>query len=225
VRELIAQGRQAFFVCPVITENEKLQTQAAEDLYYRLSHQVYPDLQVGLLHGQMKPVEKEEVMERFRRGELHVLVSTVVIEVGVDVPNATVMVVEDANRFGLSQLHQLRGRVGRGDHQSFCVLIADATTEEARARLAVLVRTSDGFEIAEEDWRLRGPGDVAGTRQHGELDFAVASLITDGVLLERAREAARKVLERDPELAMPEHQLLVQRMRARFDREELVSVS
>lgn len=225
VRELLAKGRQAYFVCPVITESEKLQTQAAEDLYYRLSHQVFPEFQVGLLHGQMKPIEKEEVMERFRKGELHALVSTVVIEVGVDVPNATVMVVEDANRFGLSQLHQLRGRVGRGDHQSYCVLIADAQTEEARSRMAVLVRTTDGFEIAEEDWRLRGPGDVAGTRQHGELDFGVASLLTDGVLLERARNAARKLLDMDPELALPEHQSIVRRMRERFDQHELVSVS
>ncbi len=205
VRKLLQEGRQAFFVCPMISENEKLQTQAAVDLHYRLSSQVYPDLRVGLLHGQMKPLEKEGVMDQFRKHELDVLVSTVVIEVGVDVPNASVMVVEDANRFGLSQLHQIRGRVGRGQHQSFCILIADATTDDARDRMEVMVATQDGFKIAEEDMRLRGPGDLMGTKQSGNLDFKVADLIRDLDLLERARNAATKLIASDPDLKRPEN--------------------
>ncbi len=205
VRKLLQEGRQAYFVCPMISENEKLQTQAAVDLHYRLSSQVYPDLRVGLLHGQMKPWEKEGVMDQFRKHELDVLVSTVVIEVGVDVPNASVMVVEDANRFGLSQLHQIRGRVGRGQHQSFCILIADATTDDARDRMEVMVSTQDGFKIAEEDMRLRGPGDLMGTKQSGNLDFKVADLIRDLDLLERARNAAAKLIASDPDLKRPEN--------------------
>lgn len=200
VRQLIDQGRQAYFVCPMITESEKMQTQAAEDLFYRLSKETYPDLKVGLLHGQMKPVEKEETMERFRRGETQVLVSTVVIEVGVDVPNATVMVIEDANRFGLSQLHQLRGRVGRGQQQSFCILVAGATTDDAEKRLAIMRETTDGFRIAEEDLKIRGPGDLMGTQQSGLIRFRVADLVRDSGVLEVARQAAIALLAEHPEL-------------------------
>jgi ATP-dependent DNA helicase RecG len=208
VRELIAQGRQAYFVCPMVSESEKLQAQAAEDLHYRLTHEVYPDLRVGLLHGQMKPKEKEAVMEQFRKHELDILVSTTVIEVGVDVPNATVMIVEDANRFGLAQLHQLRGRVGRGDHQSFCILLADTKNEEAEARMGIMVETTDGFRIAEEDLRLRGPGDMLGTKQSGMMDFEIADLVQDSAQLEIARQAAQKVLAKDPSLTDPQHALL-----------------
>jgi len=153
----------------------------------------------------MKPAEKETVMELFRKHELDVLVSTVVIEVGVDVPNATVMVIEDANRFGLSQLHQSRGRVGRGDQQSYCILIADATTDEARDRLEVMVSTQDGFKIAEEDMRLRGPGDMLGTRQSGNLDLRVADLIQDLKVLEEAKQVAVSIIAADPNLQQSEH--------------------
>ncbi|MBX3117554.1 MAG: ATP-dependent DNA helicase RecG [Fimbriimonadaceae bacterium] len=222
VRKLIADGRQAYFVCPMVSENEKLVAQAAEDLHYRLTHEVYPDLRVGLLHGQLKAKEKETVMESFRKHELDILVSTTVIEVGVDVANASVMVIEDANRFGLSQLHQLRGRVGRGEHQSYCILIADAKTEDARARLDVMVATSDGFKIAEEDLRLRGPGEVAGTRQSGNLDFKVADLIQDSKMLEVARQAAIDLLSRDQTLAHPDHQTI--KLKAQNHRSDLAVI-
>jgi ATP-dependent DNA helicase RecG len=164
-------------------------------------------------------------MEDFRRHGLDVLVATVVIEVGVDVPNATVMVIEDANRFGLAQLHQLRGRVGRGSSQSYCVLIADAKTEESRRRLEILVETSDGFKIAEEDWRIRGPGDVMGIRQHGSLDLRVGDLVEDAHLLERARQAAIDLLERDPGLCGPGHEAILERIRQRRRDEALITVS
>ncbi|MCB0824743.1 MAG: ATP-dependent DNA helicase RecG [Armatimonadetes bacterium] len=225
VRELIGQGRQAYFVCPLITESPKMEVQAAEDLHYRLSNEQYPDLNVGLLHGQLKPVEKEEIMEAFRRNELHILVSTVVIEVGVDVPNATVMVIEDANRFGLSQLHQLRGRVGRGEHQSFCILIADATTEEARERLEIMVETSNGFRIAEKDLEIRGPGDFAGTKQSGFLNLKLANLVDDGPMLEQARAAANRILDRDPGLLLTENEKMLSEVRKQRSQEALVVVS
>jgi len=212
VRALIQQGRQAYFVCPMVSESEKMEAQAAEDLYYRLTHEVYPDLRVGVLHGQMKSKDKELVMDLFRRNELDILVSTTVIEVGVDVPNASVMVVEDANRFGLSQLHQLRGRVGRGSHQSFCILIADTKSEDGMKRMEIMCATNDGFLIAEEDLRLRGPGDIAGTRQSGNLDFRIADLVQDGRMMEEARGAAMKLAKYDPFLERPEYALLKERV-------------
>ena len=225
VRILLAEGRQAYFVCPMISENEKMQTQAAEELYARLSEVEFPDYKVGLLHGQMKPSEKEEIMLKFRAGDLQILVSTVVIEVGVDVPNATVMVIEDAYRFGLSQLHQLRGRVGRGAYQSYCILISDARTPDSEQRLSVMVETSDGFRIAEEDLKIRGPGDVAGTRQSGQLTFKVADLIRDMRQLERAKEAAIEILTADPELVSPQHKLLLEGVRAKRSDDALIAAS
>ncbi len=215
--QLLEAGRQAYFVCPAIEESEKMQTQAAVDLHYRLSTGVFSNYKVGLLHGQMKSVDKEQVMEEFRNHQLDILVSTVVIEVGVDVPNATVMVIEDANRFGLSQLHQIRGRVGRGDHQSFCILISDATSEETRERLQVLVDSQDGFVISETDLRLRGPGDVMGTAQSGSLDLKLADLAQDLKILERAREAAIQMLVDDPNLTQPENKLFIKRVKALHD--------
>ena len=215
VRKLVSEGRQAYFVCPMIADSDKMQTQAAEDLFYRLSTDVYKDYRIGLLHGQMKSTEKEAVMDSFRRHELDILVSTVVIEVGVDVPNASVIVIEDANRFGLAQLHQLRGRVGRGDTQSFCVLIADAATDETAERLGVIRDTTDGFKIADADLRLRGPGDVAGTRQSGALDFRLANLALDTILLESARKCAIELLDNDPNLDSISHRGILARVRAR----------
>lgn len=208
IRKLVAQGRQAYIICPLIEESEKLQVRAAEDLYEHLRKDVFPDLRVGLLHGRMKPAEKEAVMEAFRTGEIDVLVSTTVIEVGVDVPNAVAMVIEDAERFGLAQLHQLRGRVGRGEHQSYCVLIADPKTEEGKARMEIMTRTNNGFLIAEEDLRIRGPGEIYGTRQSGMPSFRVADLVKDMHLLEVARQEAFRLLEHDPDLSLPQHRLL-----------------
>jgi ATP-dependent DNA helicase RecG len=224
VRKMIDQGRQAYFVCPLVSETEKMNAQAAEDLHYRLT-QVYPDLKVGLLHGQLKSKEKEEVMEQFRSGVTQILVSTTVIEVGVDVPNATVMVIEDANRFGLAQLHQLRGRVGRGDHQSFCVLVAEATSEDARQRMEVMVSTNDGFVIAEEDLRLRGPGVIAGTQQSGNADFAVGDLVLDGKMMEVARQAAFRLIAEDPRLENPNYAGILEQVKTKRSDLAIVTVS
>lgn len=224
VDTLLDQGRQAYFVCPLIKESDKMQVQAADDLHYRLSTSEFKHRTVGLLHGQMKAAVKEEVMDRFRAGEIDLLVSTTVIEVGVDVPNATVMVIEDANRFGLAQLHQLRGRVGRGEHQSFCILIANAEGDGER-RMKVMVETSDGFRIAEEDLDLRGAGDLAGTQQTGHLDFLVADLVRDQKLLGLARNAASKLLDDDPELTSPTHAALLKQVQSQRDIQALVAVS
>ncbi len=225
VRKLVEEGRQAYFVCPMVSESEKMQAQAATDLAYRLQTGVFQDMRVGLLHGQMKPREKEETMEQFRAHELDILVSTTVIEVGVDVPNASVMVIEDANRFGLSQLHQLRGRVGRGEHQSYCILIADIKGEDARERMDTMVETNDGFRIAEVDLRLRGPGELAGTAQSGNRDFKIADLVQDGKLLEVARQAAMKLIEADPHLENPEHQGILRKVQERRSELAVVTVS
>jgi len=219
VRKLVEQGRQAYVICPLIDESDKLQVRAAEQMAEHLQKDVFPDLRVGLLHGRMKPAEKEAVMEAFRAGEMDILVSTTVIEVGVDVPNAAVIVIEDADRFGLAQLHQLRGRVGRSEHQSYCVLIADPKSEEAQRRMEIMTRTNNGFLIAEEDLRIRGPGEIYGTRQSGMPSFRVADLVKDMRLLEVARQEAFRLLESDPELARPEHAALreaVERFRHRF---------
>ena len=222
---MINQGRQVYIVCPLIEESEKLQAKAATELAERLNSDVFPDLNLELLHGQMKTAEKENIMRRFRDGETHILVSTTVIEVGVDVPNACVMVVEDAERFGLAQLHQLRGRVGRGDRQSFCILIADPRTDEGRERLNVMIRTVNGFEIAEEDLRIRGPGEFYGTRQRGIPSLSIANILRDVDILERSREDAFALVKTDPRLAAPRYARLRTEVVRRFDSYELVSVS
>ncbi len=190
VRREVEAGHQAFIVYPVIEES-KLELKAAMDEYQRLSKDVFPKLRVGLLHGRLSSEEKDEVMQRFRKNEVQILVATTVVEVGVDVPNATVMVIEHAERFGLSQLHQLRGRIGRGAQKSHCVLVGPVRmTDEARARLETMVRTSDGFEIAETDLELRGPGEFFGTRQSGDLGFQIANPLRDREILELARREA-----------------------------------
>ncbi|MBS1716186.1 MAG: ATP-dependent DNA helicase RecG [Armatimonadetes bacterium] len=225
VKKLLVHGRQAYFVCPLVSESEKMLAQAAEDLHYRLSHYHFTDYRVGLLHGQMKAQEKDQIMEQFRRHELDILVASTVIEVGVDVPNASSMVIEDANRFGLSQLHQLRGRVGRGSHQSYCVLIADAQNDDARRRMEIMVETTDGFKIAEEDLRLRGPGELIGTRQSGNLGLEIADLIADVAVLDEAREAAVEIVKRDPKLMAKESQALLKRIKERHPEEALIAIS
>ena len=210
VREEIESGRQAFVVCPLIDESEAIQTRAAQEEYERLSTEVYPDLNVGLLHGRMPLAEKEAVMGRFKGGELDILVSTPVIEVGIDVPNATVMLIDGAERFGLSQLHQFRGRVGRGEHQSHCLLMSDSPGAEALNRLKLIERISDGFQLAEEDLKLRGPGDYLGTRQSGLPAFRVAQ-ITDQDILALARREAVRLLALDRDLSKPDHQGIAER--------------
>jgi ATP-dependent DNA helicase RecG len=204
VRKELAAGRQAFIVCPLVEENENSDLKAATEEAARLQAEVFDEFHVGLLHGRMKPEEKDAVMERFRRGEIHVLVSTVVIEVGVDVPNASVMIVEHAERFGLAQLHQLRGRIGRGAAKSTCILMGEPATPEAQRRLACLCETADGFRIAEEDLKLRGPGEFFGTRQHGMPELALGNVIEDYDLLRLARNEAFAWIEKDPALAGPD---------------------
>jgi ATP-dependent DNA helicase RecG len=219
VRKLVEQGRQAYVICPLIDESDKLQVRAAEQMAEHLQKDVFPDLRVGLLHGRMKPAEKEAIMDAFRAGELDILVSTTVIEVGVDVPNAAAIVIEDADRFGLAQLHQLRGRVGRSDHQSYCILIANPKSDDGQRRMEIMTRTNNGFLIAEEDLRIRGPGEIYGTRQSGMPSFRVADLVKDMRLLEVARQEAFHLLEQDPDLSRPEHAALLEavgRFRHRF---------
>ena len=207
----IAAGRQAYVICSMVEENDQIpdDRKAAAEYAKMLQEQVFPHLAVACVHGRMKPREKDKVMSAFAAGEIHILVSTTVVEVGVDVPNATVMVIEDADRFGLSQLHQLRGRVGRGKHKSYCVLITDNRSEETLARMRVMAQTGDGFRIAEEDLRLRGPGDFFGRRQHGLPALKVADLSWDMALLKEAQQAARELLDQDPELE--NHPLIAQR--------------
>ena len=222
VRKLVGEGRQAYMVCPAVEEGEdgedgqSLDLKAAVSYANTLQTQVFPDLRVGLVHGKMKSREKEAVMTAFAAGELDVLVSTTVIEVGVDVPNAALMVVENADRFGLSQLHQLRGRVGRGKHQSYCVLVTATRNPDSRERLRVLSKTNDGFKIAEEDLRLRGPGDFFGERQHGLPQLSIADLTGDMRVLKQAQGAAEELLRSDPDLSRPEHAGLLERVRRLF---------
>ncbi len=207
LRGQVEEGRQAFVVCPLIEESETLQTRAAQREHRRLSEEVYPDLRVGLLHGRMSLAEKVEVMDSFRERALDILVATPVVEVGVDIPNATAILVEGADRFGLSELHQFRGRVGRGEHPGACLLQADDPSPEARGRLAVLEQETSGFRVAEEDLRLRGPGEFFGIRQSGLPDLKLAGL-GDLPLLGRAREEAARLLAEDPDLSHAEHRAL-----------------
>jgi len=200
IRREIVQGRQAYVVLPLVEESEKLDLKSAIAEHQELQHQVFPEFQVGLLHGRMTSAEKEAAIAQFRDNQIQILVSTTVVEVGVDVPNATVMLIEHAERFGLSQLHQLRGRVGRGGDQSFCLLMSSSRSETAQQRLRVMEQSQDGFWIAEMDLRFRGPGEVMGTRQSGLPDFVLASLVDDKKVLEDARDAAEKVLDRDASL-------------------------
>ncbi|MBW4654412.1 MAG: ATP-dependent DNA helicase RecG [Kaiparowitsia implicata GSE-PSE-MK54-09C] len=200
MRREIAQGRQVYVVLPLVEESEKLDLKSAIDEHQRLQDVIFPEFQVGLLHGRLTSAEKDEAITQFRDGITQILVSTTVVEVGVDVPNATVMMIEHAERFGLSQLHQLRGRVGRGGAKSYCLLMSSSKTETARQRLKVLEQSQDGFFIAEMDMRFRGPGEVLGTRQSGLPDFALASLVNDQAVLQLAREAAEAVMQANPTL-------------------------
>ena len=222
VRKLVNEGRQAYIVCPAVEEDPERWSEGVPDLkavtsYAKdLQERVFPELRVGFVHGRLKPREKEAVMAEFAAGALDVLVSTTVIEVGVDVPNAALMIVENAERFGLSQLHQLRGRVGRGAHKSYCVLVSASRGESAQARLKALAGTTDGFKIAEEDLKLRGPGDFFGDRQHGLPQLHIADLAGDTRLLKQAQDAARAMLTDDPALEKPEHRAVRERIQTLF---------
>jgi ATP-dependent DNA helicase RecG len=212
IRDHLKNGRQAYIVYPLIEESEAMDLKNALEEFEKVKKD-FPEFQVGLLHGRMKPAEKDEVMNRFRRNEIQILVSTTVIEVGVDVPNANIMLIEHAERFGLSQLHQLRGRVGRGNFKSFCVLMLGyALSEEATRRAEIMEGTNDGFKIAEADLEMRGPGEFLGTRQSGLPGFKMANLVRDLKILQDAREAAFDLISSDPDLKKPEHALLKAKM-------------
>ena len=214
IRKQIQEGRQAFVICPLVDESEVIEAKAATDEYERLSSEIFPDLKLGLLHGRMPSKDKDRVMRQFRDGELDILVSTAVVEVGIDVENATVMMIEGADRFGLAQLHQFRGRVGRGEHKSYCMLLSDTPSDVAKERLSALEEIHDGFHLAEVDLELRGPGDFFGTRQSGLPNLRMAHL-SDRQLLESAREEAAQVMEQDPELKASKHAALASQV-ARF---------
>ncbi|MFO7899348.1 MAG: ATP-dependent DNA helicase RecG [Planctomycetota bacterium] len=212
IREQVAAGRQAYVVCPLVEQSESVDLHSAMETATELDDRVFPEFTVGLLHGRMAREQKDRVMNAFLAGEIQILVSTIVIEVGIDVPNATVMLVRHAERFGLAQLHQLRGRIGRGPEQATCLLVGSARSEDARRRLEILRETTDGFRIAEEDLKLRGTGELFGTRQHGLPDVRIGDLQEDIALLERARDDAAALVAADPRLERPEHAALRARM-------------
>jgi ATP-dependent DNA helicase RecG len=205
LREQLERGRQLYVIYPLIDESEKLDVKAAAAEYELWRERLRP-FRCELLHGRILAPEKQKVMERFRRGETHALISTTVIEVGIDVPNATVMLIENAERFGLSQLHQLRGRIGRGEHKSYCILLTSDKSPDTAAKLSVLEKTSNGFEVAEADWELRGPGDLLGTAQSGLPALKIGDLRKDAELMRRARKAAMSIFTKDPALERLENQ-------------------
>jgi ATP-dependent DNA helicase RecG len=220
IREEVRAGRQAFVVCPLVEESELLQARAATQEYERLKNEELSDFNVVLLHGQLRPAAKQAAMAAFSAGAADVLVATSVIEVGIDVPNATVMLIEDADRYGISQLHQLRGRIGRGGHTSVCLMFGP----KASPRLRALETSSDGFELAEIDLRLRGEGELTGVRQHGMTEFRVAELPRDAQLLERAGQHARSIGEQDARLESGEHALLLDALGERYGPDALAPI-
>ncbi len=221
IKKFIDEGRQAFIVCPLVDESEDETLVSASEYYEKIRKNEFRDYRVGLLHGKMSASSKQEVMEQFVRGELDLLVSTVVIEVGVDVPNAVIILIENAERFGLSQLHQLRGRVGRSGYKSTCILLSDNKSELTRKRLSVMCKTNDGFEIAKRDLELRGPGDFFGERQHGLPELKIADMLDNMDVLTLASDAAKELEKSDPKLEKPENTLLRKRVEDMFERASL----
>lgn len=219
IRRHIEQGRQGYIICPLVEEGESDMASVTE-YTRRLREEVFPDLRIGMLHGKMKPKEKDAVMAAFAAGDLDLLVSTTVVEVGVDVPNAVIMLIENAERYGLSQLHQLRGRIGRGKYPSTCIFLSDARGEEANERLKIMCSTDDGFKIADEDLRLRGPGDFFGSRQHGLPQLRIANMADDIEVLRQAQACAKELLAKDPELSASEHRGLRAEVRQLFEQAE-----
>lgn len=212
IENQVHAGRQAYVICPMVEDSENIEAENVIDYAKKLSGELPDDIKVEYLHGKMKASQKNEIMEKFSKNEINVLVSTTVIEVGVNVPNATVMMVENAERFGLAQLHQLRGRVGRGGFQSYCIFVSGNKSKKTKDRLEILNKTNDGFKIAEEDLKLRGPGDFFGVRQSGDFDFGIADIYTDAKVLKNASEAAGEVLDKDPELELEENRYLAEKV-------------
>ena len=199
MKKQIAEGRQCYIICPMVEESEAMEAENVTDYSRMLQEEMGTQIVVDHLHGKMKQAAKDEIMERFGRNEIQILVSTTVIEVGIDVPNATVMMIENAERFGLAQLHQLRGRVGRGKYQSYCIFMTGSKAKETKKRLEILNKTNDGFKIASEDLKLRGPGDLFGIRQSGLMDFGLGDIYQDAAILQKANEAAEWLLKNNPE--------------------------
>ncbi len=216
IEKQIQEGRQAYIVCPLVEENEELDLKSVEKLYESYQKEIFPQYKVEYIHGKMRPKEKDSIMERFKLGEIDILISTTVIEVGVDVPNANIMVIENAERFGLAQLHQLRGRVGRGNYQSFCVLKCEGKSETVKERMKVMCSTNDGFIISEKDLELRGSGDFFGTMQHGLPEFKIANLFEDMPILKSAQSVAMRILQEDPKLETEKNRLLKELIRDKF---------
>ncbi len=216
IKQQVKEGRQAYIVCPLVEENEEMDLKSVEKLYQTYSTEVFSEYRVEYIHGKMKPKEKDEIMEKFKNKEIDILISTTVIEVGVDVPNANIMVIENSERFGLAQLHQLRGRVGRGEYQSYCILKCEGKSENTRKRMKVMVETNDGFIISEKDLELRGSGDFFGTMQHGLPEFKIANLFEDIEMLKMVQSVAMKILEEDPKLEQEKNQQLKNLIRDKF---------
>ena len=217
VLKKLDEGRQAYFICPLVEESEAIEANAVNDYLKELKSGAYKNRKIEALHGRMKPSEKDEIMERFSKGETEAIVSTTVVEVGVDVPNATVMVIENAERFGLSQLHQLRGRVGRGEHKSYCIMVCGSSTDSSQARMKIMCETNDGFKIAEKDLEIRGPGEFLGTRQHGLPSMRVGNLLNDMNILKDAHNAAIEILEEDPKLLNEENKEIKNQIKKNMD--------
>lgn len=216
IKEQVKEGRQAYIVCPLVEENEESDLKSVEELYEKSKSEIFPEYRVEYMHGKMKPKEKDEIMEKFKKREIDILISTTVIEVGVDVPNANVMVIENAERFGLAQLHQLRGRVGRGEYKSYCILKYEGKGETVRKRMKVMCDTNDGFIISEKDLELRGSGDFFGTMQHGLPEFKIANLFEDVKTLQLAQEVAMKIMVKDPKLEMAENKKIKELIKDKF---------
>lgn len=217
VKKQVDEGRQAYIVCPLVEENEELNLKSVIELTNKYKNEVFPKYRVEYLHGKMRPKEKDSIMEEFKNGNIDILISTTVIEVGVNVPNASIMVIENAERFGLAQLHQLRGRVGRGEYQSYCILKYQGNSEVIRQRMKVMSETNDGFIISEKDLELRGSGEFFGTKQHGLPEFKIANLFEDMPILKMVQSLAIKILQQDPKLEKEENKLLKQIVKEKFE--------
>ena len=216
IQKQVQEGRQAYIVCPLVEENEELDLKSVEKLYETYKTEIFPQYRVEYIHGKMKQKDKDSIMERFKKGDIDILISTTVIEVGVDVPNANIMVIENAERFGLAQLHQLRGRVGRGEYQSYCILKYEGKGETVRKRMKVMCDTNDGFIISEKDLELRGSGDFFGTMQHGLPEFKIANLFEDMAILKLVQSLAIKIIDNDPKLENEENKLLKELIKDKF---------
>ena len=216
IQKQVQEGRQAYIVCPLVEENEEIDLKSVEKLYETYKTEIFPQYRVEYIHGKMKQKDKDSIMERFKKGDIDILISTTVIEVGVDVPNANIMVIENAERFGLAQLHQLRGRVGRGEYQSYCILKYEGKGETVRKRMKVMCETNDGFIISEKDLELRGSGDFFGTMQHGLPEFKIANLFEDMPILKSVQSLAMKIINEDPKLEKQENRLLKELIKDKF---------